>query len=850
MHECTQYLAASLKKPCVSTHFSLGMYYESWNQSMEISQEYINAETTILGDINIDYKLRHTVDFDRIKEFERDFQLKQYINTPTRITRRNSSILDMVFSNMEHIESTGVLNYQVSDHAPVFITKKKQTIKKSTYMTRGRTYKNYICENFQQRILEDHRWADYWDHSNDVDTMWQIMYDIIIDAADITCPFVNMKIMDGNPDWFSHEILEELYLKDELFREYQATKTEVTWEQYVLQRNRVKTLIKKGKENFIKDHIEQDSGNPKKFWRKVNNLTGLGKERSNSTLTKLINDLGETISGKDAIEYINNYYASAGYDLLNKFDIPWHPNLAMFGDYDGLSFQSVTQYEVCKLIKEINISKSSAYTDISSRLLKDAFTVLIRELTHLFNTSIEYGIFPKDWGLAEVTPIPKSGDLSNVKNWRPISQIKLPGKLLERLIHTQLSIYFEKILNENQHGFRTCKSTGTALFDVLRDLFQNWNERKYSSCIFIDYSKAFDTIDYIILLKKLEIYGLDIKSLNFMKSYLFNRHQRINIRNDYSDYTKLRCGVPQGSILGPLLFIIYTNDLFLETLPEENIYMYADDTLSLNTGKTQLQAVQNSQQCFDKIITWCNLNRLTINKSKTKHLCVSRTKDLLNITILKDTEPLGNVDTYDYLGFTLDNHLTMLAYVDKIIKKINFKLYTMNIMRRYISERTALLVYKVMIMPHYDYVDFVIDSATKYKTNKLERLHKRAIRTIEYRLDMENRKTLDDLYSRYNLTSLYQRRVEHLLLFMYKISKDATKNIEFQRPKIELRSKNKVKFKFKFTNITKVQNSPFYRGTFLWDQLPNELQLEPKIHVFKNGVRALINADKVVLNRK
>ena len=144
----------------------------------------------------------------------------------------------------------------------------------------------------------------------------------------------------------------------------------------------------------------------------------------------------------------------------------------------------------------------------------------------------------------------------------------------------------------------------------------------------------------------------------------------------------------------------------------------------------------------------------------------------------------------------------------------------------------------------------MIDSATKYKTNKLERLHKRAIRTIEYRLDMENRKTLDDLYSRYNLTSLYQRRVEHLLLFMYKISKDATKNIEFQRPKIELRSKNKVKFKFKFKNITKVQNSPFYRGTFLLDQLPNKLQLEPKIHVFKNGVRALINADKVVLNRK
>ena len=170
-------------------------------------------------------------------------------------------------------------------------------------------------------------------------------------------------------------------------------------------------------------------------------------------------------------------------------------------------------------------------------------------------------------------------------------------------------------------------------------------------------------------------------------------------------------------------------------------------------------------------------------------------------------------------------------------------------MRRYISERTALLIYKVMIMPHYDYVDFVIDSATKYKTDKLERLHKRAIRTIEYKTDIENKKTLIELYSKYNLTSLYRRRVEHLLFLMYKISKDTTKNIELQRPKIELRSKSKVKFKYKFTNITKVQNSPFYRGAFLWDQLPTDLQLEPEINVFKNRVRILIDANKVVFTR-
>ena len=165
-----------------------------------------------------------------------------------------------------------------------------------------------------------------------------------------------------------------------------------------------------------------------------------------------------------------------------------------------------------------------------------------------------------------------------------------------------------------------------------------------------------------------------MNSIKFMKSYLANRQQRINIKNVSSEYTRLRCGVPQGSILGPLLFIIYTNDLFLETTPLEKMYMYADDTLLLNTGKTELQAVHRSQKCFNNVITWCNLNRLTINRSKTKHLCISKSTNLLNISVMKDNTPLGNIDSYDYLGFTIDNHLTMALYVDKVIKKINYKL--------------------------------------------------------------------------------------------------------------------------------------------------------------------------------
>ena len=155
--------------------------------------------------------------------------------------------------------------------------------------------------------------------------------------------------------------------------------------------------------------------------------------------------------------------------------------------------------------------------------------------------------------------------------------------------------------------------------------------------------------------------------------------------------------------------------------------MHADDTLVINTADTELSAVQNSQNCFDRVIAWCNLDKLTINSEKTKHLCITNKKRLLNLHIQKAQINLGNVESYEYLGFNIDKQLTMSTYVNKIIKKVSHKLYTLSIIRRYLSEKTASLVYKVMIMPHFDYVDFVIDSAIKVKTDRLERLHKRAI---------------------------------------------------------------------------------------------------------------------------
>ena len=389
---------------------------------------FIHAEITITGDLNIDYKLRHSREFTLIKDFERDYQLKQYISKPTRITAHTASIIDIVFFNMQYINDFGVLDNKISHHLLIFICKKKDKIKQSFSKTKGRTYENYDKTVFENIIYNDNRLVDFWDPYLNVDEIWDIMYNIILDAADITCPMIEMKRVNGNPAWFCNEILQEIYLKDELFKQFRTSRDPIHWQNFKFQNNIVKTMIRNRKEIFIQDQLEQNSGNPNKCWRYVNNITDLGKNKTSTNHIILQDDSENDIEGNAAAEYMNKYYATAGYNLMHKFNTTWSPNNSMYKVYEGFQFEEITEYEVLKLVKDIKISKSSAYTELSIRLFKDAFMILIKEITYLFNICIQTGIFPKE---LEVTPILKVGDLHRLKNWRPISQIKLPGKLLE-----------------------------------------------------------------------------------------------------------------------------------------------------------------------------------------------------------------------------------------------------------------------------------------------------------------------------------------------------------------------------------------------------------------------------------
>ena len=313
-------------------------------------------------------------------------------------------------------------------------------------------------------------------------------------------------------------------------------------------RNETKDKIRRAKRDFVQEELGNDIGFPKRFWEKINHI--LPAKDNGSSIRLADHEKGVPVDDSETPDYINTFFTNIGLNLARNFGDTWDDSLPIFLG-ERLGNIHVTHKMMEDLLKDINDNKASSVPNVSASVLKDAFMALIPQLTHMYNLSFVTGIFPDAWKIANVIPLKKGGDPTDVSNLRPISLLPLPGKLAERLMHTHMSNFIEEhgLLNNKQGGFRKGKSTISTVASLTDDILLGLNDKEYTVASFIDLKKAFDTINHEILLKKLPHFGLNQNLIDWIENYLTNRLQKCTVNEITSEVKPITCGVPQGSIL-------------------------------------------------------------------------------------------------------------------------------------------------------------------------------------------------------------------------------------------------------------------------------------------------------------
>ena len=486
-------------------------------------------------------------------------------------------------------------------------------IKKQEHTVEIRNMKKFNEEKFIAELSKQ-EWEYVYFFADDPNAMWEIWKRIFLEVLDKHAPRQHKKLRSKKVPWITNNIKKLIIQRDKLKRKAILTNLENDWSNYKTSRNEVNIKLRNAKRNYYSTKIDGQKFVPKRAWKSINNL--LGKQSKPTLVNELNLDENHLTSSKGIAEGFNNYFSNIGPDLATKID----SSNFNFESYvkntksEFVAFKPVVVSHVHRLLLGLSSNKATGIDKISSKIVKIAAPVISDSLTLIFNLSITLSCFPDEWKTARVIPLYKNDQRNLPGNYRPIPVLPAISKILERILYDQLYSYLTKyeLLSNCQFGFRKVHSTATALLNCTNDWYVNLDRKRFNLVVLIDLKKAFDTVDHRILLRKLELYGIKGQALTLLESYLTNRNQRCQIQNFLSSERLITCGVPQGSILGPLFFLLYINDL-PQCLNRTKPCLFADDTNLTASGDSihDVQAAVNSD--LENLRKWLVANKCSQN---------------------------------------------------------------------------------------------------------------------------------------------------------------------------------------------------------------------------------------------
>ena len=631
---------------------------------------------------------------------------------------------------------------------------------------------------------------------------------------------------------------------------FKKSNSEIHWIRFKTYRNQVNSEIKNIKANYFKTKISecQQQNNIKKSWSLINNLLG---KNSKSTVINEISIDGNVFTDRNMIaDKLNEYFVNIGPSLAHEAEEnhPISADQTNIGDLDNrpnsiFHFSEIGVDQVLTNSKQLEASKATGIDKIPARILKISANIIAPSLTAIFNLSLHTGIFISDWKLARVQPIYKSEDRTKCENYRPISVLPVVSKVFEKEIFRQLHDYLSanSLLSTFQSGFRPKHSSLTLLLQMCDRWLENMDNGKITGLISMDIKKAFDSISYQILLSIMQNqFGIHDNELNWFTSYLTDREQVSCVNNHISSRKSIRNGVPQGSILGPLMFLLYINDL-PEYLRFTTPGLYADDTQIYASSDNYDELVNFLNSNLENISRWLSDNKLQHHATKTKLMFIGSPYNIRNkigdkSVIFRNT-PLLRYQSFKCLGVEIDEHLSWEVHVNAICKKISAGIGVLKRTKPFVHNETLHTIYKALIQPYFDYCLPLWDNCGVLLKEKLQRFQNRAARVVTgAKFDVSSSELLELL----NWKNLEYRFKLNELTLMYNILNNGTAPClrQFFSARSDINNNYNLRNYDSDLSIPKpkkefLKRSFRYRGAVLWNSLSYEAKTAQSIYSFK-----------------
>ncbi len=800
----------------------------------------------LIGDFNCEPKE------NIVSDFMDSYNLSNLVKSPTCFKSDSPRCIDLILTNRKRsFQNTVAVHTGLSDfHAMIVTVLKGGYRKKGPKIIAYRNYAKFCADDFRKDLC-DQISSELQDNED-----YGAFDTVVTDTLNRHAPLKKKYLRANDGPFMTKALRKAMMHRKRLRNRYIKNRTEENLKAFKTQRNLCVKLLRKTKSDYYRNLDLGDLTDNRKFWKTVKPVFS-NEVQINSSVT-LIEDGKMITEDSEIAEIFSNYFANITESLgisedqavlsptngindpiekaIKKYEN--HPSIKMIKGSCELSqfeFKPVTVSEILLQIEKLNSKKASPLNSIPAKILKqnsDIFAVLIQKI---FNSDLSRNNFPKELKTGEISSLFKSLDAFIKKNYRPITVLSSVSKIYERVLESQIKSHALSFLSPLLCGFREGYGTQHALVRLIETCKMTLDKRGIAAALLMDLSKAFDCLNHELLIAKLSAYGFSVSALRLIHSYLSERKQRVKINGSFSTWRETVIGVPQGSVLGPLLFNIYLNDLFM-FVKDTQICNYADDTTIYASANNIESVIKTLESDALKITKWFPNNCMKLNEDKC-HLMVFGDKSN-NVSINIGSVTINESTEEKLLGVIFDKKLSFKQQVKSLCKKAGQKLHALSRISHFLDTEQLKRIMKAFILSQFNYCPLVWMFCDRTLNNKINHIHERALR-ITYK-DM--RTDFDTMLLRDNSVPLHIRNLQLLMTEVFKtklsLNPSFMKDIFVEKQvSYGLRGCHNLSLPQARTTCYGLETISFL-GCRLWQALPNDLKQSDTLSSFKRKIKA------------